>query len=157
MTAIVIDSSEIRSFGHRTVNPSDFVELSEKIRRAARAVEKEWNNFSDEDREQLKSLAYDLIEPHKGPSLLWFKIWAQVYMIRIKATGQEKPFKDCIQALDCLVDNILEAVEQEHPYYKQVLSDTLEELSSNPGIGEPVDAERRKWLEQISDKALREI
>ncbi len=118
MTAVVIDSSEIRSFGHRAVNPSDFVVLSEKIHRAARAVKKEWNNFSVEDREDLKSLAYDLIDPPKGPSRLWFKVWAQVYIIRIKATGQEKPFKDCLQALDCLVDNILDAVEREHPYYR---------------------------------------
>ena len=72
-------------------------------------------------------------------------------MVFIKATGQEEAFHDCIDALDCLVDNILDAIEREDPDYQQVLSDTLEELSSNPGSGEPVNADKRGWLQQVSD------
>ena len=98
-------------------------------------------------------MAYDLIEPRGGAS----RLWVAVYVAYIKLTGQEEPFCSCLKALDCLIDNILDAVEREHPYYQQVLSDTLEELSSNQGAGELVDGQGREWLQQLSDKALEEI
>lgn len=157
MTALVIDSGEIRSIRHRTVNPSRFTMLASRINRAAKVIKEEWNNFSVEDREALKSLAYDWLKPPKGVSRLWLKLWISAYMLWIKATGQEEPFCNCVIAVDCLVDNILDAIEQEHPYYKQTLSDTLEELDLDSESGDLVDAQGREWLKQLSDQALTEV
>lgn len=84
--------------------------------------------------------------------------WVEAYMLFIKVIGQEEAFRFCINALDCLVDNILDAVEREDPGYQQVLSDTLEELTSNSESGEPINADRRgEWLQQLSDKVLRKV
>ena len=161
MTAsmVVIDSSAIRQIRHKTVNPSRFIMLAKGNLRAARAVKKGWNDLPIEDREFLKSLAYDLIEPPKGVHRLWLRAWAVAYMAFIKATGQEEEFCLCVQSLDLLIDNILDAIEREHPYYEQVLSDTLEEMNSNLEVGELIDGkgQTRKWLQQLSDQALSEI
>lgn len=155
-TAVLIDSGEIRQIRHRTVNPSRFTMIGRRLHRAAKKVKEEWSNFSPEDREALKALAYELIEPPKGVSSWWLRPWVEAYMLFIKVTGQKEAFCFCINALDCLVDNILDAIEREDPRYQQVLSDTLEELTSNSESGEPVNADRRgKWLQQLSDKALR--
>ena len=156
-TAVLIDFGEIRQIRQRTANPSDFTMIARRIDRAARKVKKEWSNLSVEDREALKALAYDLIEPPKGVSILWLKLWVEAYMVFIKATGQQKAFYCCIEALDYLVDIILDAIEREDSEYQQVLSDTLEELSSNPGSGEPVDADKRGWLQQVSDQTIRKV
>lgn len=143
-TAIILNPHEIRQLQRRTVNPSKFTTLGIEIRRAAKVIKKEWKNFSPEDREMLKSLAYDLIEPRPWClDNLWLKLQARVYMLFIRATGQEQALYFCLDALDCLIDNILDAVERENPDYQQVLLDTLEEVSTNPGAGEPVDADRR--------------
>lgn len=157
-TAIIIDPREIQQIRHRTINSSRFTMLGRKIHRLAKVVKQEWENFSLEDRETLKKLAYDLIEPSSRLSSLWLKLWDKVYMVFIKVTRQEQALYFCLDALDCLIDNILDAIERENADYQQVLSDTLEELSSNPGVGEPVDADTRgKWLQQLSDKALKEV
>lgn len=157
-TAIIIDPREIQQIHHRTVNPSRFTMLGRKIHRLAKAVKQEWKNFSLEDRETLKELAYDLIESPKGVSSLWLKLWVTPYMVFIKVTRQEESLYFCLDALDCLIDNILDAIERENAEYQKVLSGTLEELSSNPGAGELVDADRRgKWLQQLPDKALGEV
>ena len=148
-TAVLIDFGEIRQIRRRTANPSRFIIIAKRIYRAAKNIKKEWSNLSVEDRQDLKSLAYDLIEPPRGVSSLWLKLWVKAYMVFIKATGQEEALYCCIDALDCLVDNILDAIEREDLDYQQVLSDTLEELSSNPGSGEPVNADKRGWLQQI--------
>jgi hypothetical protein len=156
---VVIDSSAIRQIRHRTVNPSCFITLAKRNLRAAEAVKKGWNDLPVEDREFLKSLAYDLIESPKGVRRLWLKLWAETYMIFIKITGQEEAFYFCLRTLDLLIDNILDAIEREHPYYEQVLSDTLEEVISNLEVGELIDGkgQARKWLQQLSDQALKEI
>lgn len=156
---VVIDSSAIRQIRHRTVNPSRFLMLAKRNLRAAKAVKKGWNDLPVEDREFLKSLAYDLIEPPKGVRRLWLKLWAEAYMNFIKITGQEKAFCICLQTLDLLTDNILDAIEREHSYYEQTLSDTLEEVISSPEVGELIGGEgqARQWLQQLLDQAINEI
>ncbi|MDL5048349.1 hypothetical protein QQ054_20275 [Oscillatoria amoena NRMC-F 0135] len=94
----------------------------------------------------------------KKTATYFFKLWAKTYRIYIKLVGQEQEFFDCLEALDCLVDNILDAIEREDSSYQQVLSDTLEEVSSNPEAGKPIDVQGRdKWLEDLSDQAFTEV
>ncbi len=153
--AVLYDSYEIKQIQSRTANPSRFTVLDQKIRRLARAVEQNWNSFEVVDRELLKNLAYDLIRPKKGISKVWSNLWAGVYIAFIVTTDQLESFNSCLEALDILIDNILNAIERDDVVYKQVFSDTLEELSSNPGVGEPVDANRRgECLQELSDQAL---
>lgn len=143
-SAIIINPHEINQIRCRTANPSRFEEIATKLRKAAREVKKEWSNYSPEEREELKQLAYKLIEPTKGVRNIWLRAWSKVYALFVLLTNQEEALSACVEALDMLIDNILDAVEREDHVYQQVLSDTLEEINSNPGLGEPVDAQRRQ-------------
>ncbi len=79
-------------------------------------------------------------------------------MLFINATNQTVAFRSCIEALDMLVENILDAVEHENSSYQAVLSDTLEQLYLNKVQGKVLEAEEtREWLRNLSDSALREV
>lgn len=155
--AIIIDAREIKQIQSRTINPSRFVSLGQTIHRLAETIKREWNNFSQEDRSALKSLAYDLLESPKGINGVWLSIWARAYMVYIKLTNQQQALYFCLDALDVLIDTILDAVERDDAGYQQVLLDTLKEINSNPDAGEPVHANTREWLHELSNQALNEI
>lgn len=157
-TAILLNFHEIRQIQRRTVPPSRFIQLGHKLQCSAKKIRREWSNFSAEEREALQELVYDLIEPPSGVSALPLKVLAKANMLMIKVKGQEKEFFFCLSALDCLIDAILDAVERENSTYQQVLSDTLEELTSNSGSEETLKAEEtRGWLRSLSNKALKEV
>jgi hypothetical protein len=132
--AVLYDSHEIKQIQSRTANPSRFTVLDQKIRRLAKAVEQNWDNFEAVDRELLQNLAYDLIRPKKGISKIWSSIWAGTYIAFIVTTTQLESFNSCLEALDILIDNILNAIEHDDIAYKQFFFDTLEELKLHPGV-----------------------
>lgn len=145
---------EIQQIQSRTANPSRFTTIGRRIHQLARTVKKDWDSFSVEEQQDLKDLAYQLIEPPQGLARLRLNIWAKFYTIFIVVTNQAEALFYCIDAIDTLVDNILDAVEREYPVYQRILSDTLEEVISNPEVGEPIDADSRdEWLEQLSSQA----
>jgi hypothetical protein len=158
-TAIVIDSYEIQSIWQRKASvSSSFDEIALKLRRIAKTVKQEWNNFSDEDREALKELAYTIIEPKRGIFTLWHKIRVRAYMMFLTATNQLEAFNSCIEALDMLVENILDAVERQDSGYQALLSDTLEQLYTDEEQGKALKPEEtREWLRNLSDSALGEV
>jgi uncharacterized protein Yka (UPF0111/DUF47 family) len=158
-TAIVIDSYEIQSIWQRKASvSSSFDEIAVKLRRIAKTVKQEWNNFSEEDREALKELAYSIIEPKKSIFTPWRKIRARVYMMFLAATNQLEAFELCIKALDMLVENILDAVERQDSGFQALLSDTLEQLYSDEEQGKALKPEEtREWLRNLSDIALGEV
>jgi hypothetical protein len=110
--AILLNTGEIRRLQFRAVSPSKFVHLGRTLHRTAKIIKKEWHNFSPDDRNLLKEFADELIEPHTG---LPTRLWAGLYMLFIRLRGQEKEFLFCLNALDCLIDAILDAIERENP------------------------------------------
>jgi hypothetical protein len=149
---------ELRQIQFRTVNPSRFNILGRNLQKAADLIKRNWKSFSPEEKMALQKFAYALLEPPTGVGSLKLKIQAAIYKLLIKATGQEKDFCFCLEAIDCFIDNILDAVERDDSSYQQVLSDTLKEVTDNPESGEPVDANTRlEWLRQLSDKAISKV
>ncbi len=159
-TAIGINWNEIQQLREKkVVNPSpSFDEIAAKLRKAARQVKQEWNDYSTEDREKLKNIAYGLIEPSKTSFNLWQEVRTIAFAIFLAMTNQRRSFYSCIEALDLLIDNILDAVERDDSSYQTVLSDTLEQLYLDQEQGQEIGAEEtREWLHNLSDKALRQI
>jgi hypothetical protein len=161
MSATVLDLNpyEIRQFNRREFTqfePSYFEKLGRKINQQANTIKNEWGNFSLDERESWKKLAYDLIEPVPAMGLesLWVKIRVKIYMLFIKAIGQEEAFYFCANALDCLVDNILDAIERESYSYQQELLATLEEVKLiKSELGECTNgSDTRRWLQELSDQ-----
>lgn len=155
---ILIDFHEVKQIWRKTISPlSKFDEIATRLGRTANLVKQEWNNFLPENREQLKELAYTLIAPRKKLSNLKDIIWIPAYMLFIKATNQTQEFNSCIIAIDMLINNILDAVEQEDPNYQLILSDALEQISSTKKQGKVVEAEEtRDWLQKLSDSEFEE-
>ncbi|GAB4298012.1 MAG: hypothetical protein Fur0025_36320 [Oscillatoriaceae cyanobacterium] len=156
---IFLSPDEIKQVQRRTVNPSRFFQIEREIRKAAVLVTSEWSNFSAEQRDTLQKLAYELIEPPTGAEKICLTFWSQAFMLYIKLTGQEAALTACIQAVDNLIDNILDAIEREEESYQKLLSDSLVELErSNWDIGESVNGVNyREWVQQLSNQALAEI
>ncbi|NET58311.1 MAG: hypothetical protein F6K47_19785 [Symploca sp. SIO2E6] len=148
---------DLQQIQSRTIKPSRFKILEKAIRLAANRIKQNWNGFSPEEKTALREVAYNLLEPSAGVDNLYLWLKVGFYVLLIKLTKQEKDFYLCLDAIDCLVDNILDAVERDDSSYQQVLSDTLEELKKYPESGEPIDANRREWLQKLSDKALSEV
>lgn len=132
---------EIRQVSYRKVNPSRFIKLERKIRKASERVQKEWNSFSSEEREALRELAYEILSYEQMASSVACRgilprLRAIGYMIFLKVTDQEEDLNLCVDAIDCFIDNILDAIEREDISYQKQLSDTLEELRDNSNLGE---------------------
>ncbi|MBC6478721.1 MAG: hypothetical protein GDA56_14075 [Hormoscilla sp. GM7CHS1pb] len=78
--------------------------------------------------------------------------------IFVVATGQADALIAYYQAVYLLINNIFDAVERDDPEYQAVLSDTLQELISDPHSGKVLKKEEtRGWLRSLSDKAIREV
>lgn len=156
---LVINPYEIEQIRQRKVSPlSKFDEIAARLRRAAKLVKEKWDNFSDEDREFLKQLAYELIEPPKRDWLYLVRLIRAKISWHFMSTSEQEAFKSCIEALDVLVENILDAVERQDPGYQAVLSDTLEQLYSSETESKVIEVEEtREWLRNLSDQAVGEV
>jgi hypothetical protein len=167
MSATILDLNhyEIRQFYRREFTqfkPSYFEKLERKIKQKTNLIKNEWGNFSLEERESWQKLAYDLIDyvPVRANGLNSFlmQIRVRAYMLFLKAIGQEKAFYSCVNALDYLVDEILNAVECGSYSYQQELLATLEEVKlikseageHNNGNG----SDTRRWLQELSAQEL---
>lgn len=106
----------------------------------------------------MRDFAYSLIEPSHGISGFLGILKAKVYLFFLDITSQRESFDSCMDAINFLVDTILDCVEQEDPSYQAVLSDTLEELRLNyERIPEVKPEDTSVWLQNIFDEAIREV
>lgn len=122
-TVIIVNPDEIKQFKYGVVvNSSKFLLLGERVHRFAKIIQQEWHNFEQEDQNLLIRLAYDLIEPNNRIWKFPQKLWSFINLLIIKITGQEREFLFCVDAIDCLVDTILDAIEQEDITYQDVLA-----------------------------------
>lgn len=158
-TVLDLNHYEIRQFNRRKFTqckPSYFDKLGHKIKQKANTIKNEWGNLSPDERESWRKLAYDLIEPAHATGLERFLVSIRVraYMLFIKGIGQEEAFYFCADALDCLVDNILDAIERESDSYQQGLLATLEEVKLiKSEAGERINgSDTRQWLQELSDR-----
>lgn len=139
-----LNFSEIERIQSRSIVPSRFVNIGHKWHKAAKYIDTSWDQLSSDQKETLRKLAYGLIDPSKKTSGILPEIWASIYLLFIKLTGQEKSFLFCLDALDCLVDSILNAIENEKISSSNILSDTLQELTSSTEFGESVNERDRR-------------
>ena len=123
----------------RVSKSAQFIQIGRNLHEAAKLIDSKWDKLSSEEKEALKNLAYGLLEPSRTLSSIFPKIWASIYLVFIKVTGQEKSFHFCLDALDCLVDSILNAIENEQISSSNILSDVLEELTSSAEFGGSVN------------------
>jgi len=157
---IALNTKELQQISQsKEIGSLELLLLARKINKAAIIVKKQWHKLSDEDREKLKILAYKLAESPYGLGSLISKFFSLIRLTIIVANGQTDAFIAYCKAMNLLIDNIFEAVERDDPEYQAVLSDTLQELTSNSGSSGKVlkPGETRGWLRSLSDQALNEV
>lgn len=157
---IALNTTELQEISQsKELRSLELLLLARKINRAAVIVKKQWHKLSDEEREQLKNLAYELSETRSGLGGVISKFLSLVRVTIIVANGQADALIAYCEAMNSLVDNIFEAVERDEPEYQAVLSETLQELISDAGSSSKVlkQGETRGWLRNLSDQALSEI
>jgi len=146
----------VSSKGEREAYSSKFDNIAAKLRDDAETIKKDWNTFSIENQEELRNFAYNFLKPKTGISYIWYSARAIVFILFLAVTHQLKPFSRCIDALDYLIDTILDCVERSHPVYQAILSDALEELIhlNHEFVSEEESGDIRTWLQSLSNKAI---
>lgn len=157
---IALNTTELQEISHsKELRSLELLLLARKINRAAVIVKKQWHKLSDEEREQLKNLAYELSESRSSLGKVISKFLSLIRITIIVANGQADALIAYCKAMNSLVDNIFEAVERDEPEYQAVLSKTLQELIFDAGSSSKVlkPGETRGWLRNLSDQALNEV
>ncbi|MBE9249275.1 hypothetical protein IQ226_08875 [Dolichospermum sp. LEGE 00240] len=158
-SAVLIDFGQIYQVrANKVASASKFDEITSRLKKASRDIKTEWNNFSSEQRDYLTDFAYSFIEPTQGDTGFLEILKSRIYLLFLNLSSQRESFDACIDAIDFLVDTILDCIEQDDPGYQAVLSDTLEELRLNyERIPEVKPEDSSAWLRNIFDKAIAEV
>jgi hypothetical protein len=158
-SAVLIDFEQIYQVrGNKVSSAAKFDDLASYFKKASREIKAQWSNFSSEQRDALGDFAYSLIEPTEEFTGFLDILKAKIYLLFLNLTSQRESYDACIDAIDFLVDTILDCIEQDNPSYQAVLSDTLEELRLNyEHIPEVKPEDSSAWLRNIFDKAIAEV
>ncbi len=156
---VLIDFDQIYQVRDNKVSSAaKFDDLASYFKKASREIKTEWNNFSSEQRDYLINFAYSFIEPKHGVTGFLDILKSKIYLLFLNLSSQRESYNACIDAIDFLVDTILDCIEQHDPSYQAVLSDTLEELRLNyERIPEVKPEDSSAWLRNIFDKAIAEV
>jgi len=158
-SAVLIDFDQVYQVrGKKVASTSKFDEIASHLKKASRQIKTEWNNFSAEQRDYLTDFAHSCIEPTQGATGFLEILKSKIYLLFLNLTSQRESFDACVDAIDFLVDTILDCIEQDDPGYQAVLSDTLEELRLNyERIPEVKPEDSSVWLRNIFDEAIAEV
>jgi esterase/lipase len=157
---IVFNTKELQQISQsKEIRYLELFLLARKLNRAAVIVKKQWHKLSDEERENLKKLAYNLTESRSGLGSVISKFLTLIRIAIIVTNGQADALIAYCKAMNSLVDNIFEAVEKDKPEYQAVLLESLQQLTSDSASSGKVlkPGETRGWLRNLSDQALNEI
>jgi len=158
-STVLIDFEQIYQVRDNKVSSAaKFDDLTSYLKKASREIKTEWNNLSSEQRDYLQNFAYSFIEPTQGVPGFLEILKSKIYLLFLHLTSQRESYNACVNAIDFLVDTILDCIEQDDPGYQAVLSDTLEELRLNyEHIPEVKPEDSSAWLRNIFDKAIAEV
>jgi plasmid maintenance system antidote protein VapI len=130
-------------------NPDYLGKLAKTIAHKANTIRNSWTTLSVDEQESWRKLAYEIIDTE--PRSFFGRMYASVYLIYLRAIGQKKTFDECIVALDRLVDNILDVIEQEDPRYEEMLVTLLDDVFGLEPSENIQKGETRDWIKSLLD------
>jgi len=156
VSSAVFDYKQIHQIWERKAKSSvKFDRMTLFLKRESKAIKADWGTYSSEKRNSLKEFAYSLLESPKGIQGFLASLRSKLYFFFLDA-AQKEALVSCLEAIDLLVDTILDCIEQDDPAYQVVLYDTLEELRLNhERIPEVKPEDTSAWLRDIFDEAVR--
>ncbi|MBD2773672.1 hypothetical protein [Iningainema tapete] len=150
---ITLNPDEIKQISlPRTISSSQLRVLARRSEALAIAVEKQWEDFSPQERSLLEAIIYTLIAERRGIIGLLSSLSARLSLAWILIKGEIDALIDYLNALQRLRNAVLTAIEKEHPEYEQKVTEALQEAFSefdNSSAMTPEDF--REWLTNISD------
>lgn len=127
--------------------------LTQKCNALAALVEKEWNNFSVQERNVLKAIIYTYISENNGIRSFFSSLRVRLSLAWILIKGETGAVVEYLTAFRHLKNAVLGAVETEHCDYEKnmalALQEALNELDNSSAPLTP--AQFREWLTAISD------
>lgn len=146
---------QIRQFHRRELvkfKPDYLKKLARTIAHKATTVQNTWTTLSPDERKSWRKLAYEIIDVEPAGFFEQMRrMRARTYLIFVRAIGQKKAFDECVVALDCLIDAILDAIEREDPRYEQMLIALLNDVFSLETSENIQKGETRDWLNTLHD------
>lgn len=129
--------------------------LVSRIQQLINRVEKNWTDFSQDEKNILKDLAYSLTS-YRKPSL-WVSLRTAYTTFRASQQGYYSGIQMLVDSIDKLIDSIFSAIERESLVQSSIDFDTLDESYSDDNVVKDVGSEEiGGWLRNISNRALDE-
>lgn len=141
-------------------NNSHFGRIAHLLKETTKDVENRWEELSEDEREALKVLAYDILNPSNEGNIsqqnswksLWLQLKTRFRLLVVLITGQEKVIVEAYVGVVKLAYAIVEAVEREEAYLTALFLDKImEDIENNPSKLVPFTAEMNDKLEQLLD------
>ena len=95
---------------------SDILALIKKL---TNLVNTQWDTLSSDHKEKLIDFAYSVLDAETSEPTLPSRLEAIWYSLLIVIQGRQKQILDCVDALDILVDEILNRVENDDPQFQE--------------------------------------
>lgn len=127
--------------------------LTQKCNALAGLVEKEWSNFSVQERNVLEAIIYTCISENNGIRSFFSSLQVRLSLAWILIKGETDAVFEYLTGFRHLKNAVLGAVEREHYQYEEkmtaALQEALNELDNSSAPLTP--AQFREWLTTISD------
>jgi hypothetical protein len=95
---------------------SDILALIKKL---TNLVNTQWDTLPSDHKEKLIEFAYSVLDTETSRPTLLSKFEAIWYSLLIIIQGRQKQIVECVEALDILVDEILDKVENDNPQFQE--------------------------------------
>jgi hypothetical protein len=134
-----------------------FLERAQAVRELTAVIASDWANLEDDDRAFLKEFAYHVI---RGPKTFMDRIRyammnLEVFRASLYPDGVHEAIIDYSLEIRKLVQSILEITEREEKSFQDALASSMQSYLSQPSTDNDIVKDKRAWLRELSDKALR--
>lgn len=159
-TAMLIDiQQQALEVKRSKLEPSKFDVLTRELHQKSEVVRYRWDTLRGDQKEAFRQFANKLTDSKIVlPISIFDKLSARISLLRIFLLGHGEAFLRCVDALDQLIDNVLDAMEREEHTYQEALSDTINSVPNVSSDSQALDVETGSgWLQQLSAQELEEV
>lgn len=112
----------------------------------AAKVEKDWANFSLEERNLIEAIIYESITERNGIRGLISELGLRLSLAWILIKGETDVLIEYFNALQRLKVAVLNAIEKEHPEYEKKMAAALQELLTESDKSSAITAEDFRFV-----------
>lgn len=148
---ITLNPREIKQISQpRQVSSSRLKDLARSALALATKVEKEWSDFSPEERNLIEAIIYESITERTNIRSFISNLSFRLSLAWILIKGETDALIEYFNALQRLKVVVLNAIEREHPEYEQKMTAALQSaLAESVNSSAMTTEEFRDWLTNV--------